>query len=375
MLAVFTRFVYFTISRRLMKKTPDPVRIGVLGCGMISQAAHFESCQKARNARLYAICDAADDLRSRMAQIWEPEVAYGKYEEMLADPKVEAVIIGIADQFHVSAAAQAIEAGKHVLVEKPLGVSVEEGLALLKVRQAAPNLVFRVGSMKRFDPGVAFARRFIDQEMGARLALKAWYCDSTSRYAETANVQPLIVRSAQAKRPAGNPKANRESYYLLGHGSHLVDTARFLGGEITSVNAKLVRKYDAYCWFVATDFADGSVGHLDLTLQVRMGWHEGFQIYGEFGSIIGKLFNPWYLRSAEVECYSLKDGQFKRVLGEDAHFYRLQVESFADAVRGVEDFPAAGIEDGLAALKVLRAIELSVQKGGPVAVADATGAI
>ncbi len=55
-----------------MKKTPDPVRIGVLGCGMICQAAHFESCQKARNARLYAICDAADDLRNRMAQIWEP---------------------------------------------------------------------------------------------------------------------------------------------------------------------------------------------------------------------------------------------------------------------------------------------------------------
>jgi CheY-like chemotaxis protein len=39
------------------------------------------------------------------------------------------------------------------------------------------------------------------------------------------------------------------------------------------------------------EFADGSVGHLDLTLQVRMGWHEGFQIYGEFGSVIGKLLN------------------------------------------------------------------------------------
>jgi predicted dehydrogenase len=358
-----------------MEKTSDPVRIGVLGCGMISQAAHFESCQKARNARLYAICDAADDLRNRMDQIWQPEVAYGQYDEMLADPQVEAVIIGIADQFHVSAAARAIEAGKHVLVEKPLGVNVEECAHLLKMKQTAPNLICRVGSMKRFDPGVAFARRFIDQEMGTRLALKAWYCDSTSRYTETANLQPEIVRSVQAKRPEGDPKANRESYNLLGHGSHLVDTARFLGGEIIRVNAKLVQKYGAYCWFVATDFADGSVGHLDLTLAVRMGWHEGFQIYGEFGSIIGKLFNPWYLRSAEVECYSLKDGQFKRVLGEDAHFYRLQVESFADAVRGDDTFPAAGVEDGLAAIQTLRAIQLSTQKGEPVTVADVTGAI
>jgi predicted dehydrogenase len=358
-----------------MKEAAEPVRIGVLGCGMIAQAAHFESCQKAKNARLYAICDAADDLRTRMVQIWEPDVAYRQYEEMLADPKVEAVIIGIADQFHVSAAIQAIKAGKHVLVEKPLGVTVEECSNLLSAKRSAPELVFRVGCMKRFDPGIAFARRFIEQEMGTRLALKAWYCDSTSRYAETGNLQPLVFKSASAKRPEGNPKANRESYYLLGHGSHLVDTARFLGGQIVRVNAQFVQKYDAYCWFVALDFEDGSVGHLDLTLAVRMGWHEGFQIYGEFGSVIGKIFNPWYLRSAEVECYSLRDGQFRRLLGEDAHFYRLQVESFADAVRGKDNFPAATADDGFAAIQTLRAIQLSVVKREPVSVADATGAI
>jgi hypothetical protein len=76
-----------------------------------------------------------------------------------------------------------------------------------------------------------------------------------------------------------------------------------------------------------------------------------------------------------VECFSLKDGQFRRVLGEDAHFYRLQVESFADAVRGEDSFAAAGIEDGLAAIQTLRAIQLSVQKGEPVTVAAVTGAI
>jgi hypothetical protein len=90
----------------------------------------------------------------------------------------------------------------------PLNVRI---VGAFKVKQAAPNLICRVGSMKRFDPGIAFARRFIDREMGTRLALKAWYCDSSSRYTETGNLQPAIVRSAQAKRPEGDPKANRES--------------------------------------------------------------------------------------------------------------------------------------------------------------------
>ena len=96
----------------------------------------------------------------------------------------------------------------------------------------------------------------------------------------TDNLQPILVTSAHARRPVGDPKANKPRYYLLGHGSHLVDTARFLGGEIVRVQARLIEKFGAYCWFVATEFADGSVGHLDLTMVVRMDWHEGFQVSG-----------------------------------------------------------------------------------------------
>jgi len=62
--------------------------------------------------------------------------------------------------------------------------------------------------MKRFDPGIAFAHQFIQEEIGQLLALKAWYCDSTYRYLETDNLQPLLVTSIHARRPEGNPKAD-----------------------------------------------------------------------------------------------------------------------------------------------------------------------
>src|SRR5688572_24503274 len=93
------------------------LHIGVLGCGPIAQIAHFDACRKARNAELYAICDVADDLRAKMVAIHEPRVTYRDYEEMLADPQVEAVIVAVADQYHVPMALKAVEAGKHVLVE------------------------------------------------------------------------------------------------------------------------------------------------------------------------------------------------------------------------------------------------------------------
>src|SRR5205085_3439601 len=109
-----------------MKKEERLLRLGVLGCGPISQIAHFDACRNARNAELYAICDLADDLREKMAAIHEPKVSYRNLEDMLCDTQVEAVLIGTADQFHVPLCRAVIAAGKPVLVEKPLGVTIEE---------------------------------------------------------------------------------------------------------------------------------------------------------------------------------------------------------------------------------------------------------
>ena len=214
-----------------MKKEPRLLRVGVLGCGPISQFAHFDACRKARNVELYAICDVADDLREHMSAIHDPQVAYKEFDDMLADSKLEAVVIGVADQFHVPLAQKAIAAGKHVLVEKPLGVNLEESEAL-RASLKKSNLVFQIGNNRRFDPGIAFAARFIREELGQMLVLKAWYYDSIFRYTMTDNLQPIPRASAQARKPVGNAKADQQRYFMLTHGSHLLDTARFLGGEI-----------------------------------------------------------------------------------------------------------------------------------------------
>jgi predicted dehydrogenase len=217
------------------------LRVGVLGCGPIAQAAHFESATKARNAELYAICDVATDLLERMAAMHAPRTTYRDYDAMLQDPNVDAVIIATADAFHVPHTLAALQAGKHVLCEKPLGVSVEEAESLQTAVQQSGR-VLQVGHMKRFDAGLQSARAFIAEEMGEVLALKAWYCDSTHRYDLTDAVQPVIVRSAQAKGAGNDPKSDLHRYHLLAHGSHLLDTARYLGGPIVEVEARYTER-------------------------------------------------------------------------------------------------------------------------------------
>ena len=153
-----------------MSKDERRVKVGLLGCGPISQAAHFESAVKARNAELYAICDVTVDLLERMACTYQPRKTFRDYDEMLADPDLDAVIIATADAFHVPAASAALKAGKHVLCEKPLGVSVEEVEGLKRVVDASRK-VLQVGHMKRFDAGLQSAKTFIVKEMGEALAL------------------------------------------------------------------------------------------------------------------------------------------------------------------------------------------------------------
>lgn len=350
------------------------LRIGVLGGGPVAQSAHFDATCKARNTELYAICEHAGDLLQSMAEIHRPAVTYREYAAMLADQRVEAVIIATADQYHVPLAIQALDAGKHVLIEKPMAVTVEEGEALCaKVRET--GRVLQVGNNKRFDPGLAFAQKFIKEEIGELLAIKAWYCDSAYRYTMTDNLQPIILNSQQMLRPAGNPKAEMQRYYVLGHGSHLVDTARFLAGEIESIQARFVKKFDAYCWFVSVTFADGSVGHLDLIIAIRGDWEEGFQVFGEKGSINGKMFLPWYHKSSYVECFSATDRQYRRILGEDAYTYKLQIEGFADTIlKGIPQH-GASVVDGLSAIRAMVAIARSVERGVPVRLADVSGGV
>lgn len=355
-------------------KSEKRLRVGVLGAGQIAQAAHFESCTKAVNAELFAICDVADDLRERMVVTHGAQKSYNDYDRMLADPEIDAVIIATADAFHVPASLRALAAGKHVLCEKPVGLTIEESLDLRTAVEKSGK-VFQVGHMKRFDAGLQAAKNFIDTEMGDVIALKAWYCDSTHRYAMTDAVQPLMVTSANARKPSSNPKADLRRYYMLAHGCHLIDTARYFAGDMIAVSARLSERGGMWCWFVDVEFASGTLGHLDLTIAVRMDWHEGFQIYGAHGSVIGKTYNPWYYKSSDVDIFREADGATTRVLGADGHFYRRQLEGFAHVILDGAKMEGATVDDGIASMRAMVAIARSVESGKRVALADVSGGV
>jgi predicted dehydrogenase len=106
-----------------------------------------------------------------------------------------------------------------------------------------------------------------------------------------------------------------------------------------------------------------------------MDWHEGFQVYGEFGSIVAKTFNPWLFKSSEVEIFREKTATTSRLLGADGHFYRRQMEAFADRILNGNDHGAATINDGLSVVQGMVALQQSADAGDWVRLADVRGQV
>ena len=110
-----------------------------------------------------------------------------------------------------------------------------------------------------------------------------------------------------------------------------------------------------------------------MTIAVCGDFEEGFQIYGEYGSVIGKVFLPWFHKASQVECFSVKDRQFHRPLGEDAYSYKRQIEGFAETILNGAPQLGARIDDGVAAMRAMVAIARAAETGERVRLAEVQG--
>jgi predicted dehydrogenase len=113
-----------------------------------------------RGVRITAVTDivpaAAEALAKKVGATVAPS-----HQDLLARPDVDAVVIAVPDDAHLVPTLDAIAAGKHILLEKPLAMSLEDGKRILQAAQAAPRQVFLVGHILRFDPRFAGAAKAV----------------------------------------------------------------------------------------------------------------------------------------------------------------------------------------------------------------------
>ncbi len=128
------------------------IRWGILSTAKIGTVQVIPAMQQAENLEITAICSRNFDNAKSAAESLGIEKAYGSYEELLADPEIDAVYNPLPNHMHVDWSIAALEAGKHVLCEKPLGLSVADAQRLVDAAKAHPQLKVMEAFMYRHHP-------------------------------------------------------------------------------------------------------------------------------------------------------------------------------------------------------------------------------
>ena len=335
----------------------NALNIGLLGCGAIAQFAHLPALARTHRARLVALCDAAEDLLQTVGRKYGVVRLHTCYDGLLADDEVQAVLIAVPDAMHVPLAVRALYAGKHVLVEKPLGANSAECVQLVRMVRET-GLVLQVGSMKRHDPGLAFARQFVHDRAGDVLSVSGVYRDTTFRSAMQESCLDRLLVSEHAVKPP-DPKANPQHYHLFTQGAHLFDSIRYLAGDITAVYAQMAVRSGQFSWHGLLEFDDGARGHFELTCKACSDWREEYTVNGEHGSVAVQVSLPFYHRPAIARAFDGRIQQWSQPLGGYSNAYVNQLEAFAAAVLDGQ-LAHPDVRDGLAVMRILEAVEKAV---------------
>jgi len=136
-----------------------PIGIGIIGAGFMGRA-FAQICTQLPDARLVGLCDIVDgSVRGIADQYRVP--AFSSYSDLIRSPEVEAVVVSTPEDVHVGPCVEALQSGKHVLVEKPIADTVADSQRILAATR--PDLVLLVGHVLRFTTAYALAKQAVDE--------------------------------------------------------------------------------------------------------------------------------------------------------------------------------------------------------------------
>ena len=140
---------------------------GLIGVGGIAQSQHLPNLTRAPHAHLKTVCDLREDLLADLREKYAVPHATTDYRALLADPEVQAVVVATREDMQARLTIEALRAGKHVYVEKPLAETAEECEAVVAAQKASGQHV-AVGFNRRFAPAYRRAKELADGDGGAR---------------------------------------------------------------------------------------------------------------------------------------------------------------------------------------------------------------
>lgn len=318
------------------------LRVGIAGLGRLGRVHAANLAHKIPGAVLTAACVPGADSQAYARQELGLEKVYGDFREMVADPELDAVAIVSPSGEHCWQIEAALDAGKHVFSEKPLGVTMEQCLQAEAAVARHPELVCMLGFMRRYDKSYAYAKEKI-----------AAGAIGTPYLVKSTGIDPEAVVEG-AIRYSGTSGG-----IFLDSAIHDIDLMRwFLGSEAAEVYAMgCTFKHPAFqdagddeTGVAVYKFKNGAMGMVHVGRTAPYGYHIETEIVGTEGTIrISAVPEKnramvYDVNGARTECVESFPERF-------AEAYLTEMEEFVRCVREGRK-PDTGVADGIYATRV-----------------------
>ena len=345
---------------------PEVIGIGIIGAGGIARGVHIPGYQKLANAQVLAVSDPVQVSREGAAQQFNIADAYEDFREMLKRDDIHAVSVTTPNFLHAEATIAALEAGKHVLCEKPLAMNAQEGDAMVEASKRTGRKLM-CGFHYRFTPEVQALKRFAEAgEFG-----EMYYARTTAMRRRGIPGWGLFISK---EKNGGGP--------LIDIGVHMLDATMHVLGfpKPVSVSGKtwqmfgkrpdvlgLMGQWD-YQNFTVEDFASAQIRFDNgamLTLESSFVANQeeadkmSFQVFGSQG---GCSYNP--LKMFKEEHHTLLDITPVH-LPRNVQAHHEEIKSFVNSVANDEPVFTPG-EQAVEITRIIDAIYASSESGREV---------
>ena len=334
---------------------------GIVGTGVIA-AIHADAIAMVPDARLAAVTDVAVGAAAAFAAARgcaaEPDL-----DALLARPDVDVVSVCVPSGLHAEIGIRAARAGKHLVVEKPIDVTLNAADRLIDAARAA-GVALTVISQHRFDPGLIEARRLLDEGALGRLVLGE---ASTKWYRTQAYYDSAAWRGTNAM----------DGGSLMNQGIHYVDLLRWCMGPVSEVTALCATQTHQIevedTSLAALRFASGALGTIVASTSVFPGFAQRLEITGtegtitiEDGAIVRRAFSSGAHEPRGPHGAAAAAGSNPAAVDVASH--AAQLEDLLTAIEAGRE-PAVTGESGRATLEIICAVYESARTGRAVTLA------
>jgi predicted dehydrogenase len=329
--------------------TPAPIRIGVVGCGAIS-TQHLEAIAASDGLELAGVVSRSTDRARAVGEQWSVPW-FTELDELLTQSGPDAVTICTPSGLHPGQALVALKAGCHVVVEKPIALSVADADAVVREGRER-GLVVATISQRRFEPAVRRLRDAVEAGALGRISLVI---------AEGLYHRPQSYYDSAAWRGT----KNLDGGVLMNQAIHMIDLVRWIGGPVVSVAGHITtlghRMEAEDTASVSLRFSDGALGQIVATTCATPEFPTELRVYGDRGHvrIVGESATEWDVPGMAAPPRGSDEpvppgAGATRTWGTNAVGYVRQYRDFVEAVRDGRP-PVVTGQDGRDAVEIITA--------------------